>query len=283
VGWIVDAGTDFPSSLRSLISSWDTGALIRERNALTTRGWNGYGENEHRAFKYLTEKKRLTGDDLTPELLRSRSFHLICSPLRCIQMVERIVERRREAFGSDFERPLMVWEPVPDLCTPEELENTLKALRYVDVISPNHEELGSLFSYKHASGVEKDVVDKHATQLLSHGIGHTGKGAVVVRCGAAGCYVLTPSTSRWLPAYHADSSRVVDPTGGGNGFLGGLAAALVRTGFDVVEAARWGSVSASFCIEQVGVPQITHAETDKEQWNGESVLGRLQQLKERTV
>jgi len=49
VGWIVDAGNDFPPELRQLIASWNTGCLIRETpERLTTRGWNGYGDNEHR-------------------------------------------------------------------------------------------------------------------------------------------------------------------------------------------------------------------------------------------
>ena len=49
VGWIVDCGSDFPPELREAIAQWDTGVLIRETpERLTTRGWNGYGENEHR-------------------------------------------------------------------------------------------------------------------------------------------------------------------------------------------------------------------------------------------
>jgi hypothetical protein len=51
VGWIVDAGSDFPHELREAIAQWATGALIRETpQRLTTRGWNGYGEHEHRGM-----------------------------------------------------------------------------------------------------------------------------------------------------------------------------------------------------------------------------------------
>jgi hypothetical protein len=49
VGWIVDCGSDFPPELRESIAHWQTGAILRETpERLTTRGWNGYGENEHR-------------------------------------------------------------------------------------------------------------------------------------------------------------------------------------------------------------------------------------------
>lgn len=247
---------------------------------MTTRGWNGYGENEHRAFKYLTEKKRLTADDLSPELLQSKSFHLICSPTRCVEMVARIHDRRREAFGHDCKRPSIIWEPVPDLCTAAELETTYKAVQHVDVISPNHEELGSLFNFVHQSGVDRAAVKRHCNQLLARGVGPTNDGSVVVRAGKEGCFVANLQKRQWLPAYHQDPSRVADPTGGGNGFLGGFAVSFVRNNEDAVEAARWGSVAASFCIEQVGMPTletvVTTTTCTDELWNDESVFDRLE-------
>jgi len=49
VAWMVDAGSDFPPELREVIDSWGTSCLVRETpERLTTRGWNGYGANEHR-------------------------------------------------------------------------------------------------------------------------------------------------------------------------------------------------------------------------------------------
>jgi sugar/nucleoside kinase (ribokinase family) len=57
------------------------------------------------------------------------------------------------------------------------------------------------------------------------------KRAVVIRSGALGaCYALAsdPAEVRWVPAYwtEATADNVVDPTGAGNGFLGGLCAGL---------------------------------------------------------
>ncbi|KAK0365444.1 hypothetical protein LTR02_009656 [Friedmanniomyces endolithicus] len=287
VGWIIDAGTDFPAAVHSQIESWQTSALIRPREALTTRGWNGYGENESRAFRYLTEKKRLTVDDLSPDFLGARSFHLICSPLRCIDMIQQILTHRTEHNEAN---PYIIWEPVPDLCIPAELPNTLQAMKHVQVISPNHEELASLFSQTHpATGVDRALLENHAQRLLASGIGpaaNNNNGAVVVRAGKEGCYIAArDGSARWLPAYHQDSRKVVDPTGGGNGFLGGFAVGLARTG-DVVQAARVGSVAASYCIEQVGVPSITCAQDEGmgrvEEWNGSRVEERLAEFRGRT-
>jgi sugar/nucleoside kinase (ribokinase family) len=85
-----------------------------------------------------------------------------------------------------------------------------------------------------------------------------------------------------MPAYHQNSEKVVDPTGGGNGFLGGLAVGLVRSGGveALQEAAAWGSVSASFAIEQVGMPVLAQS-AQGETWNGIFVEERLLEFKEK--
>jgi sugar/nucleoside kinase (ribokinase family) len=63
---------------------------------------------------------------------------------------------------------------------------------------------------------------------------------VVIRCGSKGCMVFTASGFAELPAYYTESTedqgQVVDVTGGGNAFLGGLVAGLAsRPGMTLVE------------------------------------------------
>jgi len=93
-----------------------------------------------------------------------------------------------------------------------------------------------------------------------------------------------PGIDRWIPAYFQGGEegehKVVDPTGGGNGFLGGLAVALAR-GKSIEEAAVWGSVAASFAIEQVGVPVLGANDCGQETWNGVVVQDRLEEFKTR--
>ncbi|KAJ4289167.1 hypothetical protein N0V90_011509 [Kalmusia sp. IMI 367209] len=290
VGWIVDCGSDFPPALRETIATWDTGVLIRETpDRLTTRGWNGYGENEHRAFRYTTPKLRLDHHALIDtQLLWSKSFHLICSPLRCIDLVVNILALRNKSGDMQAPRPLFVWEPVPDLCTPEELNNCLQALKHVDCVSPNHAELGGFFS-QNTNGVDHvnyRSIEALCDQWLQSGIGINGKGGIVVRAGKDGCLVARPGLRKWLPAYHQLAEKVVDPTGGGNGFLGGFTVGLVRgsttPGSDSIEkAAIWGSISASFAIEQVGMPALSCSPQGEETWNNVRVEDRLSEFKER--
>jgi sugar/nucleoside kinase (ribokinase family) len=338
ISWIVDRGSDFPSSIDSQIKTWQTSCLIRDDvNRLTTRGWNGYDGSQNRAFKYSTPKLRLDEEALPPALLFSKSFHLLCNPKRCISLITSIL-RKRKAIDPRAEKPLFVWEPVPDLCIPNELLNLTNALPYVDICSPNHAELASLMGdpdlgLDPATGnISRDAVERSCEQLLSSM--PLQSYTLVVRCGAEGCYLaknggrsrrpsvvkrkrpanharggltldmdmealfagllngdmsferepvqIDPGLERWFPAYFGkkDQNRVVDPTGGGNAFLGGLAVALARGG-PLEEAACWASVAASLCIEQVGVPVLGADENGSETWNGERVDDRLQKFMKR--
>ncbi|KAL1842609.1 hypothetical protein VTJ49DRAFT_4657 [Mycothermus thermophilus] len=373
VGWIVDQGSDFPHHLTDQINAWQTSALIRRNpSRLTTRGWNGYDAAERRAFRYATPKRRLTADDLTPPLLQAKAIHLICSPLRCQELVNSLLARRREAFlaskrdagGSDadaeaeYTRPLIIWEPVPDLCVPGELLNCTNTLPLVDVCSPNHAELASFMGDDKGAAnpttgrPDPAAVERYSEQLLSSM--PLQSYTLVVRAGEAGCYVarnggrrkkmvgssnhndnnnnssssssrkkktpllkehglrpdmdlealfanllrdedgcvareeieMDPGLGRWLPAYYGTgyqgdaSEKVVDPTGGGNTFLGGLAVALAR-GKTMEEACAWGHVAASFAIEQVGFPVLSVDEEGREVWNGVRVEERLAEYRER--
>lgn len=338
VGWIVDRGSDFPESLTALIDSWETSVQYRDDpSRLTTRGWNGYEDTtEKRAFKYTTTKKRLTADDLTPDLLQARSIHLICSPLRCQELVMDIIARRKEAAPDTYSRPVFIWEPVPDLCTPDELLNCTNTLPIIDICSPNHSELAGFMGDDgldpETGEISTVAVERSCEQLLASM--PLQSFAIVVRVGEKGCYIaknggrkrqrgqasnnkrkkkhhargglqldtdmealfagllqdadgsiareeieVDPGIERWVPAYHQDPNKVVDPTGGGNTFLGGLAVALAR-GHSVEEAAAWGSVAASFAIEQVGMPVLEKCE-EGETWNGCVVEERLREMQKR--
>ena len=189
--------------------------------------------------------------------------------------------RNQSSDKRSQERPLFIWEPVPDLCTEEELANCANALKYVDVVSPNHSELGAFFQTE-TNGkdhVDHRTIERLCRKWLQAGIGPTGQGAVVVRAGKDGCFLARPGQEKWMPAYHQSAEKVVDPTGGGNAFLGGLAIGLVKGGSssgvqNLVEATIWATVAASFAIEQVGMPVLCQS-PQGETWNGVLVKVRL--------
>ncbi|OBT91705.1 hypothetical protein VE01_10257 [Pseudogymnoascus verrucosus] len=366
VGWIVDRGSDFPPSQTSHLNTWQTSCLLRtDPTRLTTRALNSYSsptDPQHRAFRYTTPKLRLEHHDLldSPALLHAKSFHLICSPSRCISLVTNILSLRRQTlYPLSPPKPLFIWEPVPDCCLPTELLATTAALGYVDICSPNHSELGTLMSSPASlpdGSVDRTFVEDAAEMLLASM--PLSAVAIIVRCGADGCYIAqnggrsapthprpTPSSnsnfasppplppkkakkirggglaltadidmmslfadipssptstsptssepgedddistrdfglSSWLPAYHTNSAKVIDPTGGGNAFLGALTITHAR-GAGLEEAARWGNVAASLAIEQVGMPVLSFDEKGGERWNGVDVGERMRELEGR--
>jgi sugar/nucleoside kinase (ribokinase family) len=250
--------------------------------------------------------------------------------------VADITARRKEAACPDtYSRPLFIWEPVPDLCTPDELLNCTNTLPVVDVCSPNHSELAGFMGDDgldpETGEISTVAVERACEQLLASM--PLQSFSLVVRAGEKGCYIaknggrkrqkssstkrrkkhygrgglqpdtdmealfagllqdedgliareeieVDPGIERWVPAYHQDPSKVVDPTGGGNAFLGGLAVALAR-GHSLEEAAIWGSVAASFAIEQVGMPLLEEGQGVSERWNGQTVDKRLRDFQSR--
>ncbi|CAG8282723.1 unnamed protein product [Penicillium salamii] len=313
VSWIVDVGSDFPSETLAVIKSWNTDCLFREDTSrLTTRAWNGYHPNEQRDFKYLTPKLRLEPEMLSDKQLWSKTFHMVCSASRCIYIVQTILQRREglhkagksPSAAHALQRPIFVWEPVPDLCTPEEQHNFFAANKVVDVVSPNHMELGMMFDQSSWTEDSQDGRDLVRT-ITESGIGPDGNGMLVIRAGKDGSYAYSKNCKIWLPAYHqpdaSGSSPVIDPTGAGNSFLGALAQGMVTTGrepFQVIQSVlsqsenwekgldSWGSyqnypmalicatVAAGFVVEQIGVPQISD-ENGEELWNQSGFTERV--------
>jgi len=112
------------------------------------------------------------------------------------------------------------------------------------------------------------------------------KNAVIIRCGALGAYVLTrEGGGKWFEAYWTkdDASRIVDVTGAGNSFLGGLSAGLELVNGDIYGATFYATVSASFVIEQSGLPVLTQDDDSSVQWNNDSPIRRLELLKSRHI
>jgi len=243
------------------------------------------------AFKYTTPKLRLDDSSLDHKLLASKSFHLICGPARCVELVSGVMRRREQLGISDAaRRPLFVWEPVPDLCQVSELQACLEACKHVDIVSPNHAELCGFFAeepHDENGNIASYAIEKCCKTLLAPNLGETTHlKAVVVRAGKDGCVVATTNATAWLPAYHQQASRVIDATGGGNTFLGGFTISLARAAAfgleDIRKAVIDGAVSASFAIEQVGMPDLTIHGDMTESWNGDSVQARVAELSQRT-
>lgn len=202
----------------------------------------------------------------------------------------------------------LVYEPIPDLCIPSEMPALKKVLPRLHskyllpggglvtkaqntnsclVFSPNHEEAGTLFGEaieeQEAEG-KPTAIEELAQSYLDLGLPST----VIIRSGKLGAYVQQAAHSGrdrsmaqdglWIPAYYRNSDKVVDVTGAGNAFLGGLMAGLHLENEDIQQACLYGSVSSSYIIEQYGLPSLGKDGT----WNGEDKpTDRLEAMRKR--
>ena len=116
------------------------------------------------------------------------------------------------------------------------LAEVLALARQVDVFLPSREELVAIVGY--------DDPERACRELLDEGVP-----AVVVKCGAEGAVVGT-SQGR-VSSIAAPEVDVVDVTGAGDSFCGGLAAGLAL-GEELVAAAQRGAATAGAAIGASG-------------------------------
>jgi sugar/nucleoside kinase (ribokinase family) len=188
---------------------------------------------------------------------------------------------------------------------PENLEECLRVMSRVDVISPNHEEAAGLLSVPKAKINGKDARKSIKTLLLDEFLSRassngTKSPVICIRSGALGSLIAQKKNETiWVEAYHTskEADRVVDVNGAGKAWLGGFTAGLAKVHKDKQQqcneewpcwtieelkgAAQMASVSASFIVEQQSLPILKHVEDGVEKWNGEEPINRLKTLQHR--
>ncbi len=115
------------------------------------------------------------------------------------------------------------------------LEPILSLLEGVDALLPSMAEIRAFFQH--------EIAPKQAARTLAQ----MGPDAVVIKLGAQGCLVYVRATNQ-LTHVRPFPAVAVDPTGAGDAFCGGFMVGLDETG-DPVQAACYGTVSASFAVE----------------------------------
>lgn len=223
-------------------------------------------------FCYLSSPLPITPYSLISNpSVQAKYLHLCSSPSEVLAFASAIASAVPTTTESGW-KPRIVWEPHPMYCTLEYLEETVRALAVVEVLSPNHEEaagesrftsspfsffvsfltsclhprtpIGSLPSASLSGPAALLSLPPPSTILSFEHVLTTllalptlrPQTSIVLRCGALGACVGTRLGGIcWVPAYWKGSEKgeVRDVTGAGNSFLGGLVAGLEREGGDV--------------------------------------------------
>ncbi|KAI9091267.1 Ribokinase-like protein, partial [Phlyctochytrium arcticum] len=274
LSYVCNIGEDCPSDVHDALTALDI--TLEKRlipNEKQPRAWNVFGSDEnpgHRSFKFQTPEDsyinhfRVSPEQFPPSWFSSVEYvHLLMSPARLTDWIHKF----KTLAAKRTSLPFIVWEPSPDSCTSSHWTDFLQACLMVDVVSPNHEETQSL-----AKGVSPDLSSSDRPNVLNDlqtlatcltesvaKIAEKGRRPIfVIRAAQHGCLVVeSDEPGTLVPAVWGpdQQDRVKDVTGAGNSFMGGFMVGFARTK-DAVEAAKYGAVSASFTVEQIGCPAI---------------------------
>jgi sugar/nucleoside kinase (ribokinase family) len=156
-----------------------------------------------------------------------------------------------------LDSPRLIVADTMDLWIETEHTELLKLLKQVHGLVMNDEEAKLLTSRTNLIDAARAVLD-------------FGPRFVVVKKGEHGCVMCTERETFVLPAFPAD--KVVDPTGAGDSFAGGLMGYLATQGSasiaSIKRAIAFGTVVASFCIADFSLAGLQAAtrELIDERW-----------------
>jgi len=227
-------GEDFPRDAVTFFK--DRGIDIRglEVKKGKTFFWKGrYGEDPNKRTTLATEVNVLSGyRPRIPEVYRDAD----------ILFLANIDPDLQEGILAQVKKPKLVALDTMNYWIRTKPEALMTVMKKVDVIFINDEELGMLTS-------ETNLV-KGAKKILGK-----GPSVVVLKKGEHGALVFGGDFTFGILAY--PSERVIDPTGAGDCFGGGFLGYLDRIqSFDEKDirlASVYGSVMASFVIEDFGI------------------------------
>lgn len=245
-------GGDFdPHSLAPL--GFDGSGLV-VTDLPTPRAWQVLEEDGRR-----TQVPRVTSEAWFQQLVRIPAAQPISPTLKALHFLGR-GDAPEEAFVKALVAAGVVLSAEPlvgDDSTAAEIEAFKGCLPHFEVFSPD--EVGAELLV--GSGSEKE-------QLRA--LAQLGPRLVALRKGKDGALVYERKSDLFLhvPAAAAD---VVDVTGAGNAFCGGLLIGWLETK-DVHQAAAQASVSAAIALEQVGPPLIDKAVMAQAQERAKKVL-----------
>ncbi|MEE2908376.1 MAG: PfkB family carbohydrate kinase [Planctomycetota bacterium] len=230
---VAAVGDDWPEGHRDLLSSFsgiDMAGLETRVGSKTFRWGGRYLENLNDRETLFTDIGVLAeAPPAIPEAFRDSQVVFLANTHPSVQLgfLEHLPERRFTVADT------------MDLWINTAKDELLNLLSVIDGVVINDSEALLL------TGIRNPIDAARAIMKL-------GPSVVVVKKGEHGAVLASGDELAVLPAYPADAAQVVDPTGCGDSFAGGMMGWLAaRSRWDFPElqtAIAWGTVSASFTL-----------------------------------
>ncbi len=259
---VAAVGGDFPAECRATLRRFKNvdASGIETRPGGKTFAWGGkYHANMNSRDTLFTELGVLAeAPPVVPAAFADSAFVFLANSHPAVQM----------GFLKQFPKRRLAVADTMDLWINTARADLEALLSAVDGVVLNYDE-AELFT-----GVQNPVTAARR-MLKAYGKGMKGLKFAVVKKGEHGCILVHRDGISALPAYPAE--KVVDPTGAGDTFAGGMMGSIAAAGrqrrlanpwaFDVIQRGlAHGTVVASFNIESFTLDRLTKlkkAELDK--------------------
>lgn len=246
VGIVTRRGEDFPYDLAQVFAPLGiaTGGVVNIPGP-TVRNWVIYENNGDRHWLYRTPKERsrevaVRASDLPTEWLKGNPapvVHIAAMPLEAAEAIVDAV--RREA-----PRAIITLDTHEDYVVDYRQRLRVLAAR-VDAFLPSRSEVADLLGYDDPKRAMRELTDLPTP-------------IIVIKMGGDGVMVWDRQRQT-LHQVSAVEGPVVDVTGAGDAFCGGIAAGLAL-GQSAVEAAQYGVLSAAYAIADFGSLRLADIE-----------------------
>lgn len=246
IGVVTRRGEDFPHNLPAMLHALGIASEgVVNIAGPTVRNWVIYETNGQRTWIYRTPRERsrevaVQEQDIPVAWLEVEPppvVHVTAMPL---DAAESIVDRIRYVSPHAF----ITLDTHEDYVV--DYRNRLRALAgRVNAFLPSRSELTDLVGY---DDPRRGLAD----------LSNLSTPVIVVKMGAEGVLVWNKATGT-VHEVGIASGQVVDETGAGDAFCGGFAAGL-SLGYDPIEAAQRGTISASYAV--AGFSSIHLAQVD---------------------
>ena len=213
----------------------DVSGLVLRDGYATARAWQIFEEDDTRIEIFRTspedfDQQKVTAADLPASYRNAKGFHIQWGSMTETLELVRVLRANNPQVK-------LVLEATPDN-SDEEKATFLKLLPNVALFAPDREEAS-------------EITGKSEPEELCDELLDWGAPMVAIRMGARGSMVKTASGEGWiLPAV---PTNIVDVTGAGNSYCGGFVTGL-GDGLSPLDSALRAVVSASFALEQLGLP-----------------------------
>ncbi|UCD76001.1 MAG: sugar kinase [Phycisphaerales bacterium] len=238
---VAAVGGDWPDDHRKVLEGFDNISLdgLEVRAGSRTFAWGGkYFANMNERETLFTELGVVEEPaPMVPEAYRDSEYVFLANTHPEVQL----------AFLDQLpDRKLAVADTM-DLWINIARDELVMLLEQVDGLVLNDSEALQLTEVRNAVTAARKILEMGPT-------------FVVVKKGEHGCVLAHESGVAVLPAFPAEAHHVIDPTGAGDSFAGGMMGHIAVAGRadlpTIQSALAWGTVTASFTLESFSLDRL---------------------------